>query len=61
MAVVHVTGPVSPENMDVDEECLFIHSTTMTNKQRGNEVTVRPAKLDCKYFQICSDGKELTK
>lgn len=61
MTVAHVNGPVSAENMDVDEECLFKHSTTLTNKQRGNEVTVRPATLDCKYVQLCSDGKEWTK
>lgn len=47
MAVVHVMGMVSPEYMDVDEDGLFKHSTTLTNKQRGNEVTVRPATLDC--------------
>lgn len=51
MAVVPVTGPVSSDNMDVDEECLFKYSTTLTNKQRGNEVTVRPAKLDSKCVQ----------
>lgn len=43
-------GPVSPDNMDADEECLLKHSTTLTNKHRGNEVTLRPATLDCKYF-----------
>lgn len=26
------------------------HSTTLTNKQRGNEVTVRPATLDSESF-----------
>ncbi len=46
---VYVIGPVSPENMDGDEDALFKHATTLTNKQRGNEVTVRPATLDCKY------------
>lgn len=46
MTVVDLLGPVSPEIMDVDEES--IHPTTLTNKQRGNEVTVRPATLDCK-------------
>ena len=30
----------------MDEDDLFKHSTTLTNKQRGNEVTVRPATLD---------------
>lgn len=53
MVVVPVTEPVSPDpdNVDVDEEHLFKHSTTLTNRQRGNEVTVRPATLDCKYVQ----------
>lgn len=37
----------SRESMEVDEDGLFKHSTTLTNKQRGNEVTVRPATLDC--------------
>lgn len=45
-----VIGTVSPEYTDVDEDDgLFKHSTTLTNKQRGNEVTVRPATLDCTY------------
>lgn len=43
-------SPYSPENMDTDEDGLFNHSTTLTNKQRGNEVTVRPATLDCEYW-----------
>lgn len=58
MTVAHVNGSVSTENMDMDQECLFTHSTTLTNKQRGNEITVRPATLDCKYLQLCSDGNE---
>lgn len=41
---------VPPENMDVDDDDLFKHSTTLTNKQRGNEVSVRPATLDCKHL-----------
>ena len=61
MAVVHLIGPLSPENMDVDEDGLFKHSTTLTNKQRGNEVTVRPATLDCEYSKTHSHGKEMTK
>lgn len=44
-----MTVAESSENMDVDEESFFKHSTTLTNKQRGNEVTVRPATLDGKY------------
>lgn len=35
--------------MDVDEDDLLKHATTLTNKQRGNEVTVRPATLDGEY------------
>lgn len=46
--MIHVCGSVSPENMDTDDDSLFKHATTLTNKQRGNEVTVRPATLDCK-------------
>lgn len=37
------------ENNDVEEEGLFNHSKTLTNKQRGNEVTARPATLDGEY------------
>ncbi|XP_039666766.1 DNA-binding protein RFXANK isoform X2 [Perca fluviatilis] len=49
---------VSPENMDVDEEGLFIHPTTLTNKQRGNEVTVRPATLDAlSIHQLAAQGE----
>ncbi|KAM6962780.1 DNA-binding protein RFXANK isoform 1-T1 [Aplochiton taeniatus] len=36
------------ESMALDEESLLKYSTTLTNRQRGNEVTVRPATLDCK-------------
>ncbi|XP_070687737.1 DNA-binding protein RFXANK isoform X2 [Pempheris klunzingeri] len=58
MAVAHLIGPVSPENMDVDEEGLFKHSTTLTNKQRGNEVTVRPATLDSlSIHQLAAQGE----
>ncbi|TMS20675.1 DNA-binding protein RFXANK [Larimichthys crocea] len=47
----------SNENMDVDEEGLFKHSTTLTNKQRGNEVTVRPATLDSlSIHQLAAQG-----
>ncbi|KAM9762294.1 DNA-binding protein RFXANK isoform 1-T1 [Menidia menidia] len=49
---------VPPENMDVDEEDLFKHSTTLTNKQRGNEVTVRPATLDAlSIHQLAAQGE----
>lgn len=51
---VDVSVIVSPEIMDVDdgeedEEALMKHSTSLTNKQRGNELTVLPATIDCKY------------
>ncbi|KAG7238989.1 hypothetical protein INR49_030254 [Caranx melampygus] len=46
------------ENMDVDEEGLFKHSTTLTNKQRGNEITVRPATLDSlSIHQLAAQGE----
>ncbi|AWP11167.1 putative DNA-binding protein RFXANK isoform 4 [Scophthalmus maximus] len=48
----------SHENMDVDEEGSFTHSTTLTNKQRGNEVTVRPATLDSlSIHQLAAQGE----
>ncbi|XP_076009337.1 DNA-binding protein RFXANK [Genypterus blacodes] len=48
---------VSPENMDMDDDSLFKHSTTLTNKQRGNEVTVRPATLDSlSIHQLAAQG-----
>lgn len=39
------------ENFDMDEEILLKYATTLTNRQRGNEVTVRPATLDGKLAQ----------
>nr|XP_020467933.1 DNA-binding protein RFXANK isoform X2 [Monopterus albus] len=46
------------ENIDVDEDGLFKHSTTLTNKQRGNEVTVRPATLDAlSIHQLAAQGE----
>ncbi|XP_034737362.1 DNA-binding protein RFXANK [Etheostoma cragini] len=49
---------VSPENMDGDEDGLFVHPTTLTNKQRGNEVTVRPATLDSlSIHQLAAQGE----
>lgn len=39
-----------PDNPDVDEDDLLKHSTALTNKQRGNEVSVRPATLDCTWL-----------
>ncbi|KAI3368893.1 hypothetical protein L3Q82_025884, partial [Scortum barcoo] len=45
-------------SMDVDEDGLFKHSTTLTNKQRGNEVTVRPATLDSlSIHQLAAQGE----
>uniref|UniRef100_A0A3Q1F3R4 Regulatory factor X-associated ankyrin-containing protein n=1 Tax=Acanthochromis polyacanthus TaxID=80966 RepID=A0A3Q1F3R4_9TELE len=41
-----------------DEDDLFKHSTTLTNKQRGNEVTVRPATLDSlSIHQLAAQGE----
>lgn len=46
------------ENMDEDEEDLCNRSTTLTNKQRGNEVTVRPATLDSlSIHQLAAQGE----
>ncbi|TNN39394.1 DNA-binding protein RFXANK [Liparis tanakae] len=45
------------ESMDVDEEDSFTHSTTLTNKHRGNEVTARPASLDAlSIHQLAAQG-----
>lgn len=55
MTVVRRLG--SPESMDVVEEGSFTHSTTLTNKQRGNEVTVRPASLDGEYREDAPGAK----
>ncbi|KAM4629733.1 DNA-binding protein RFXANK isoform 1-T1 [Polymixia lowei] len=52
------TALLSPENMDVDEESLFKNSTTLTNRQRGNEVTLRPATLDSlSIHQLAAQGE----
>ncbi|XP_010869881.1 DNA-binding protein RFXANK [Esox lucius] len=49
---------VTTENMDVDEESLLKYSTTLTNRQRGNEVTVRPATLDIlSIHQLAAQGE----
>ncbi|XP_029905339.1 DNA-binding protein RFXANK isoform X2 [Myripristis murdjan] len=49
---------VSPDTMDVDDDGLFKHSTTLTNRQRGNEVTVRPATLDSlSIHQLAAQGE----
>ncbi|XP_068615457.1 DNA-binding protein RFXANK-like [Brachionichthys hirsutus] len=56
--VVPLTGPGSPENMDADREALLSHSATLTNKQRGNEVSVRPATLDSlSIHQLAAQGE----
>ena len=47
---------VSQENLDVDDEGLIKHSTSLTNRQRGNELTVLPATLDCIYVLIFRSG-----
>ncbi|XP_041647163.1 DNA-binding protein RFXANK isoform X2 [Cheilinus undulatus] len=58
MTVTPLPGPGPPENMDMDEDGLFKHSTTLTNKQRGNEVTVRPATLDAlSIHQLAAQGE----
>lgn len=54
-----VTEPLSPENTDMDKECLSKHSTSLTNKQRGNEMTLLPALVDCKSINLSLDGKVL--
>ncbi|XP_035654758.1 DNA-binding protein RFXANK isoform X2 [Oncorhynchus keta] len=52
---------VTTENMVVDEEeSLLKYSTTLTNRQRGNEVTVRPATLDIlSIHQLAAQGEVL--
>lgn len=48
---------VSPEIMDVDDDSVVKHST-LTNRQRGNEVTVLPAKLDSlSIHQLAAQGE----
>ncbi|KAM4738789.1 DNA-binding protein RFXANK isoform 2-T3 [Anableps anableps] len=50
----------SSDIMDVEEDDIFKHSTTLTNKQRGNEVTVRPATLDSlSIHQLAAQGDVL--
>ncbi|XP_056132843.1 DNA-binding protein RFXANK [Lampris incognitus] len=55
------SGPaeaVSNETTDADEESLLKHSTTLTNRQRGNEVTARPATLDSlSIHQLAAQGE----
>ncbi|KAM9386084.1 DNA-binding protein RFXANK [Pholidichthys leucotaenia] len=47
----------SKENTDVCDD-LLKHATTLTNKQRGNEVTVRPATLDAlSIHQLAAQGE----
>ncbi|XP_032428585.1 DNA-binding protein RFXANK isoform X1 [Xiphophorus hellerii] len=53
-------GIISSTEMDVEEDDIFKHSTTLTNKQRGNEVTVRPATLDSlSIHQLAAQGDVL--
>ncbi|XP_077573327.1 DNA-binding protein RFXANK isoform X1 [Stigmatopora nigra] len=48
------------ENADVDEDGLSNYSNTLTNRQRGNEVNVRPAKLDSlSIHQLAAQGEVL--
>lgn len=52
------TEPVSPENIDKDKDCLSKHSTSLTNKQRGNEVTLLPASIDSlSIHQLVAQGE----
>eukprot|EP00066_Takifugu_rubripes_P008150 XP_003974129.1 PREDICTED: DNA-binding protein RFXANK [Takifugu rubripes] len=53
-----VTEPMSPENTDKDKECLSKHSTSLTNKQRGNEMTLLPASIDSlSIHQLAAQGE----
>ncbi|XP_024114615.1 DNA-binding protein RFXANK isoform X1 [Oryzias melastigma] len=46
------------DNSDEDEDDLLKHSTTLTNKQRGNEISVRPATLDSlSMHQLAAQGE----
>lgn len=46
------------ESSDMDEESLLKYATTLTNRQRGNEVTVRPATLDAlSVHQLAAQGE----
>ncbi|XP_071199011.1 DNA-binding protein RFXANK isoform X1 [Salvelinus alpinus] len=60
---VHLSAGVRviTENTGVDEEeSLLKYSTTLTNRQRGNEVTVRPATLDIlSIHQLAAQGEVL--
>ncbi|XP_015254914.1 PREDICTED: DNA-binding protein RFXANK [Cyprinodon variegatus] len=47
-------------NPSEEEDDIFKHSTTLTNKQRGNEVTMRPATLDSlSIHQLAAQGDVL--
>ncbi|XP_053740682.1 DNA-binding protein RFXANK isoform X1 [Synchiropus splendidus] len=44
--------------MDLQDESLLNSATTLTNKQRGNEVTARPATLDSlSIHQLAAQGE----
>ncbi|XP_030228375.1 DNA-binding protein RFXANK [Gadus morhua] len=54
---LHDVSLVSQENTDVDDEGLIKHSTSLTNRQRGNELTFLPATLDClSIHQLAAQG-----
>ncbi|XP_077439399.1 DNA-binding protein RFXANK [Vanacampus margaritifer] len=59
----HTTSVKSFEHTEIadgDDEGLFNHSDTLTNRQRGNEVNVRPAKLDSlSIHQLAAQGEVL--
>ncbi|XP_061094194.1 DNA-binding protein RFXANK isoform X2 [Conger conger] len=53
-----VTSNGSPLMENRSEESVFKHSTTLTNKQRGNEVTALPATLDTlSVHQLAAKGE----
>ncbi|XP_068175424.1 DNA-binding protein RFXANK [Antennarius striatus] len=57
-AADHLVGSVPLESMEEDREGLSTHSATLTNKQRGNEVSVRPATLDSlSIHQLAAQGE----
>ncbi|XP_054645781.1 DNA-binding protein RFXANK isoform X3 [Dunckerocampus dactyliophorus] len=53
---IHSSASESIE--DVDKEGLFNRSATLTNRQRGNEFTARPASLDAlSIHQLAAQGE----
>nr|XP_057929290.1 DNA-binding protein RFXANK isoform X2 [Doryrhamphus excisus] len=55
---IYTSYSASESIEDVDQEVLFHHSATLTNRQRGNEVTARPASLDTlSIHQLAAQGE----